>query len=85
MIERSNCNKRAKVTLQEQGLVGASSDEEAKVMATLRKYIAKLGGQLEPGWRCQVRKRSGPGTRVDTYFISPAGVKFRQEPFSSLF
>ncbi len=46
-------------------------------MATLSKYIAKLGGQLEPGWRCQVRKRAGPGNRVDTYFSSPAGEKFR--------
>lgn len=46
-------------------------------MEALSKYLAKLGGQLEPGWRCQVRKRAGPGNRVDTYFNSPHGEKFR--------
>lgn len=53
------------------------TEEEVKVMGALTKYLAKLGGQLGPGWRCQVRKRAGPGNRVDTYFHSPAGEKFR--------
>lgn len=49
-------------------------------MEVLSKYVAKLGGRLGGGWRCNVRKRAGPGNRVDTYFISPAGEKFRCAP-----
>ena len=63
--------------LQAQGGGFVGTEEEVKMMGALTKYLAKLGGQLGPGWHCQVRKRAGPGNRVDTYFNSPAGEKFR--------
>lgn len=59
----------------------ATGSDEARMLEVLRTYIASLGGELEAGWQCEVRKRAaGGGTRADAYYTSPGGVRFRCGP-----
>jgi hypothetical protein len=49
------------------------------MMRTLEAAVAKLGGQLPPGWRCAVKTRVGPNgaARNDAFYTSPDGAHFR--------
>ncbi|KAA6421980.1 MAG: methyl- -binding domain 2, partial [Trebouxia sp. A1-2] len=45
----------------------------------LREYVQEQGGELAPGWHCEVKTRNS-GTSAgtsDAYYFNPAGQRFR--------
>lgn len=51
---------------------------EVEKLAQLVEYIHSIGGELEPGWRAEIRVRvSGANKSSDTYFFSPYGQRYR--------